>query len=124
VAQNADEYVVGRCAEYGQYAYAAADSTRVIARMMDGGSPIENVRWQARVSTAPSEATSLAGDSWVTIPQHGTTGTDGLLQICSPLLSRNRTIEIEAWRDGTRTRLRRRLSGQLTVIKIPFEPRH
>ncbi len=125
VARNADEYVVRRCMDYGRYTYAATDSTRVIARITDdGGRPMENVRWQARVNSGASATALGDGNSWVLIPQHGVTGTDGVLQICSPALRHGATIEIEAWRDGTRTTVRRRLAGRPTVIRIPFEPRH
>lgn len=123
-ARTAEEYVVERCMAEHRYTFSPGDSTRVIARIVyNGGEPANDVRWQARVNTDPSPDPSHVAGAWVSVREGGRTGTDGLLQLCTPLLTPNATIEIQAWRKGATATVQRRLSGRLTVIQLPLESR-
>lgn len=122
-ARTAEEYVVERCMAEHRYTFTPGDSMRVIARVVDNsGEPVDDVRWQARVNTGSSPDSSHVAAAWASV-REGVTGTDGLLQLCTPLLTPNATIEIQAWRKGATATVQRRLVGRLTVIRLPLESR-
>ena len=124
LARSAEEYVVDRCMAEHRYPFAPGDSTRVIARVVDNrGEPVDDVHWRARVNTDASPDPSHVAGVWVSVREGGLTGPDGLLQLCTPLLTPNATIEIQAWRKGATATVQRRLSGRLTVIQLPLGSR-
>ena len=71
-ARTAEEYVVDRCIADRRFTYSAADSTRLIARVMDDrGKPVDGVDWTAWVNADVSNDPLHVKSQWVLVREGG-----------------------------------------------------
>lgn len=122
VVPTLDQYVVDRCMADDRYKYSPDDTTRVIARFFDARqTPVEKVRWQAWANSDRSSDPLHVTAEWVQVREHGLTGTDGMIELCTPALVRGGVIEIRGSHEAQGYAVRKRLASRVNVIPIPLD---
>lgn len=112
---TAEEFVIQRCVHDRRF--KPGDSALVFGRVMTrDGVPVDDV--------AVAMARQTPANTWQSIGPEYKTGTDGLFSVCTASISPGTNLSATARRDGSIVaELQQKVTGGLTVVRIPLEPR-
>lgn len=116
---TAEEYATGRCD--AEQRHRPNDTTLIVGRALTpSGEPLKDAEWAAFTPDSPGETGAVM---WTPIRLGGTTGSDGVFQLCTDQIAVHQSLRITVRHDGYRATERiLQLKDPLTVLRFALEP--
>jgi hypothetical protein len=116
VANTLLEYAIGRCESATRKRYTSADSSAVLARVLDSAlRPAADVRWWAWRPVQATDNPSDAQNGWIRI-RDDRTEADGTIQFCG--IAPGTTIDVRGQRDSGTFDVLHGLQARVAIMPI------